>query len=103
MNLAGDTPPKMAVVPKLALVVELPRSGFGGRGFARAAALQQGSNVDANRVRQLQMDSLRDDAARRGGVRQGAGGVREGQVAPAPGARRRARRAAAGAAAARCR
>jgi imidazolonepropionase-like amidohydrolase len=59
MNLAGDTPPKMAVVQKLALVVELPRSGFGGRGFARAAALQQGSNVDANRVRQLQMDSLR--------------------------------------------
>jgi imidazolonepropionase-like amidohydrolase len=59
MNLAGDTPPKMAVVQKLALVVELPRSGFGGRGFARAAALQQGSNVDANRVRQMQMDSLR--------------------------------------------
>ncbi len=59
MNLAGDTPPKMAVVQKLALVIELPRSGFGGRGFARAAALQQGSNVDANRVRQLQMDSLR--------------------------------------------
>jgi len=59
MNLAGDTPPKMAVVQKLALVVELPHSGFGGRGFARAAALQQGSNVDANRVRQLQMDSLR--------------------------------------------
>ena len=59
MNLAGDTPPKMAVMQKLALVVELPRSGFGGRGFARAAALQQGSNVDANRVRQLQMDSLR--------------------------------------------
>jgi imidazolonepropionase-like amidohydrolase len=59
MNLAGDTPPKMAVVPKIALVVELPRSGFGGRGFARAAAVQQGSPADANRVRQLQMDSLR--------------------------------------------
>jgi imidazolonepropionase-like amidohydrolase len=59
MNLAGDTPPKMAVIPKLALVVELPRSGFGGRGFARAAALQQGAPADANRVRQAQMDSLR--------------------------------------------
>lgn len=59
MNLAGDTPPKMAVNPKLALVVELPRSGFGGRGFARAAAVQQGGNLDANRVRQIQMDSLK--------------------------------------------
>src|SRR4051812_32774050 len=58
INLAGDTPPKMSVVQKLALVVELPRSGFGGRGFARAAALQQG-NADANRTRQIQMDSLR--------------------------------------------
>jgi imidazolonepropionase-like amidohydrolase len=59
MNLAGDTPPKMAVIPRLALVIELPRSGFGGRGFARAAALQQGAPADANRVRQAQMDSLR--------------------------------------------
>jgi imidazolonepropionase-like amidohydrolase len=59
MNLAGDTPPKMAVNPRIAMVIELPRSGFGGRGFARAAALQQGGNIDANRVRQLQMDSLR--------------------------------------------
>jgi imidazolonepropionase-like amidohydrolase len=58
INLAGDTPPKMAVVPRVALVIELPRSGFGGRGFARAAA-QQGSSADANRIRQLQMDSLR--------------------------------------------
>ena len=58
INLAGDTPPKMAVVPRIALVIELPRSGFGGRGFARAAA-QQGNPADANRVRQLQMDSLR--------------------------------------------
>ena len=58
INLAGDTPPKMAVVPRIALVVELPRSGFGGRGFARAAA-QQGNPADANRTRQLQMDSLR--------------------------------------------
>jgi imidazolonepropionase-like amidohydrolase len=59
MNLAGDTPPKMAVTPRLALVIELPHSGFGGRGFARAAALQQGTPADANRVRQMQMDSLR--------------------------------------------
>src|SRR6185437_2473997 len=60
INLAGDTPPKMAVEPRVALVMQLPRSGFGGRGFARAAALQQGQNVDANRVRQAQLDSLRD-------------------------------------------
>ena len=58
LNLAGDTPPKMAVAPRIALVIELPRSGFGGRGFARAAALQQGA-PDANRVRQAQLDSLR--------------------------------------------
>lgn len=58
INLAGDTPPKMAVVPRVALVIELPRSGFGGRGFARAAA-EQGTPADANRTRQLQMDSLR--------------------------------------------
>ena len=60
LNLAGDTPPKMAVEPRIAMVIELPRSGFGGRGFARAAALQQGAPADANRVRQAQMDSLRD-------------------------------------------
>ena len=59
INLAGDTPPKMAVEPRIAMVIELPRSGFGGRGFARAAALQQGASVDASRVRQAQMDSLR--------------------------------------------
>ncbi len=59
INLAGDTPPKMAVEPRIAMVIELPRSGFGGRGFARAAALQQGAPADANRVRLAQMDSLR--------------------------------------------
>jgi imidazolonepropionase-like amidohydrolase len=58
MNLAGDTPPKMAVVPRIALIIELPKSGFGGRGFGRGA-FQQGAPVDANRTRQLQMDSLR--------------------------------------------
>lgn len=58
VNLAGDTPPKMAVVPRAALVIQLPTAGFGGRGFARAVALQQGS-ADMNRVRDAQMDSLR--------------------------------------------
>jgi len=57
MNMAGDTPPKMAVNPKIALVIELPHAGFGGRGFARAVAA--GTPADANRIRQLQMDSLR--------------------------------------------
>ena len=58
IDLAGDTPPKMAVVPRVALVISLPTAGFGGRGFARAVALQQGS-ADASRVREAQMDSLR--------------------------------------------
>jgi imidazolonepropionase-like amidohydrolase len=59
INLAGDTPPKMSVEPRVALVVQLPRSGFGGRGFVRAPALQHGKNAHANRVRQAQLDSLR--------------------------------------------
>ncbi|MEP6689738.1 MAG: amidohydrolase family protein [Gemmatimonadaceae bacterium] len=60
INLAGDTPPQMAINPKLALVIELPRSGFGGRGFAAFLAQQQGgSTADANRTRQRQVDSLK--------------------------------------------
>src|SRR5256885_9840674 len=62
VNLAGWTPPEMQVVPRAALVINLPRSGFGGRGFAAfLAAQQQGgaASQDAQRVRERQLDSLR--------------------------------------------
>ena len=57
VNLAGWTPPEMQVVPRAALVINLPRSGFAGRGFG--AAQQQGSSQDAQRLRERQLDSLR--------------------------------------------
>lgn len=59
VNLAGWTPPEMQVVPFAALVVTLPRSGFAGRGFGGFAAQQQGGTQDANRLRERQLDSLR--------------------------------------------
>jgi imidazolonepropionase-like amidohydrolase len=60
VNLAGWTAPEMQVVPRAALVINLPRSGFAGRGFAAFLAAQQGGNTqDANRVRERQLDSLR--------------------------------------------
>lgn len=60
VNLAGWTQPEMQVVPRAALVINLPRSGFAGRGFAAfLAAQQQGSSQDAQRVRERQLDSLR--------------------------------------------
>ena len=59
MNLAGWTTPEMEVVPYAALVVSLPRSGFAGRGFGGFAAQQQGGTQDANRLRERQLDSLR--------------------------------------------
>ena len=59
MNLAGWTAPEMQVVPKAAIVINLPRSGFAGRGFGGFGAQQQGSTQDAQRLRDRQMDSLR--------------------------------------------
>jgi imidazolonepropionase-like amidohydrolase len=59
VNLAGWTPPEMQVVPRAALVINLPRSGFAGRGFGGGFFGQQGSTQDAQRLRELQMDSLR--------------------------------------------
>jgi imidazolonepropionase-like amidohydrolase len=58
INLAGDTPPAMAIEPRVALAVSLPRSGFAGRGF-RGFAQQGGSTADANRQRDVRLDSLR--------------------------------------------
>jgi imidazolonepropionase-like amidohydrolase len=72
INLAGSTVPEMAVVQNAAMIIELPRSGFGGRrggGFAAFAAAQ--NTQDVNRTRQLQLDSLRQmlkDAAAYGDV-----------------------------------
>src|SRR5439155_22810838 len=59
INLAGDTPPQMAIVPQIALTATLPRSGFAGRGFGRGGPQPQGGTADVNRVRQAQLDSLR--------------------------------------------
>jgi imidazolonepropionase-like amidohydrolase len=60
VNLAGWTPPEMQVVPRAALVINLPRSGFAGRGFGGGAfAAQQQSSQDAQRMRERQLDSLR--------------------------------------------
>jgi imidazolonepropionase-like amidohydrolase len=60
VNLAGWTPPEMQVVPRAALVISLPRSGFAGRGFGGGGfGQQQGNTQDAQRLRERQMDSLR--------------------------------------------
>lgn len=66
VNLAGDTPPQMAVVPQVAMSASLPRSGFAGRGFGRPGGPAAGGTQDANLARQRQLDSLKamlDDAA----------------------------------------
>lgn len=59
VNLAGFTVPEMAVVKDAALVINLPSSGFGGRGGFAAFARQQGSPQDAADRRARQMDSIR--------------------------------------------
>ncbi|MBI3790613.1 MAG: amidohydrolase family protein [Gemmatimonadetes bacterium] len=63
VNLAGSTVPEMSVVPRVALAMELPRSGFGGRrggGGGEFAALAGAANTqDVQRLRQRQLDSLR--------------------------------------------
>lgn len=60
VNLAGSTAPQMAVHRTIALVLELPRSGFGGRGFGGFQAAQgAASTQDVNRTRTRQLDSLR--------------------------------------------
>jgi imidazolonepropionase-like amidohydrolase len=62
INLAGWTAPDMTVVPKAALVINLPRAGFSfGRGGFQAlmARIQQGGESDPDRLRERQMDSIR--------------------------------------------
>jgi imidazolonepropionase-like amidohydrolase len=61
VNLAGWTVPDMTVSPRAALVVNLPRAGFGGGGgFAAFLAAQQAApTADAERARERQLDSIR--------------------------------------------
>jgi imidazolonepropionase-like amidohydrolase len=63
INLAGLTVPEMSVVPRAAMVIELPRAGGGGgRGGGAAAflAAQGGGNAQAaTLLRTRQLDSLR--------------------------------------------
>jgi imidazolonepropionase-like amidohydrolase len=62
LNLAGWTAPDMAVVPKAALVINLPRAGFSfGRGGFQAlmARINQGGESDPDRLRERQLDSIR--------------------------------------------
>jgi imidazolonepropionase-like amidohydrolase len=63
INLAGFTVPAMTVVPRAAMVIELPSAGGGGRrggGAAAFLAAQGGANQQAaNQLRIRQLDSLR--------------------------------------------
>ena len=63
INLAGFTVPAMTVVPRMAMVIELPGSGRGGRGGGGAAAFlaaQGGANAQAQTLlRTRQLDSLK--------------------------------------------
>jgi imidazolonepropionase-like amidohydrolase len=62
INLAGWTAPDMTVVPKAALVINLPRAGFSfGRGGFQAlmARIQEGGESDPDRLRERQLDSIR--------------------------------------------
>ena len=62
INLAGFTAPDMTVLPKAALVINLPRAGFSfGRGGFQAlmARINQGAESDPDRLRERQLDSIR--------------------------------------------
>ena len=59
VNLSGWTQAEMQVVRNAALVVNLPRSGFAGRGFGGGGFQQAGNTQDAQRLRERQLDSLR--------------------------------------------
>jgi imidazolonepropionase-like amidohydrolase len=64
INLAGFTVPAMTVVPRMAMVIELPGSGRGGRGGGGGAAAflaaQGGANAQAQALlRTRQLDSLK--------------------------------------------
>ncbi len=59
INLNGTTPREMSVVPFAALVVEFPRIGGGGGGFAAFLAAQQGISPEALATRDRRVEELR--------------------------------------------
>ncbi len=59
INLAGSSPREMAVAPTAALVIDFPRVGGGGGGFAAFLAAQQGITQDALSQRDRRIEELR--------------------------------------------
>jgi imidazolonepropionase-like amidohydrolase len=60
INLAGFTVPAMTVAPKAAMVIELPRASFGGRGGGGGGFAAQAGNTQAQALlRTRQLDSLK--------------------------------------------
>ncbi|MEO5824418.1 MAG: amidohydrolase family protein [Gemmatimonadales bacterium] len=57
-QLAGSTAPAMALVPRAALVIQLPSASFGG-GFGGGRGGGAGNTQEVNRTRELQLDSIR--------------------------------------------
>ena len=60
INLAGSSPREMAVAPQAALIIDFPRVGGGGGGFAAFLAAQQGITQDALAQRDRRVDALRN-------------------------------------------
>ncbi len=74
MNLAGDTPPQMAVVPRVAMVINLPsgggRGGRGGGGFGgQAAATATSTTAALDSIRRILRDALAYDQAMQAGAK----------------------------------
>jgi imidazolonepropionase-like amidohydrolase len=63
MNLAGDTPPQMAVVPSVAMVVQLPGGGRGGRGGGGGGAAAPATAAAASAPLDSIKNVLRDAGA----------------------------------------
>jgi imidazolonepropionase-like amidohydrolase len=59
INLAGFTVPAMTVAPKAAMVIDLPRASFGGRGGGGFFAAQAGNTQAQALLRTRQLDSLK--------------------------------------------
>jgi imidazolonepropionase-like amidohydrolase len=59
INLAGSSPREMAVAPQAALVIDFPRVGGGGGGFAAFLQAQQGITQDALSARDRRVEELR--------------------------------------------
>ncbi len=59
INLAGSSPREMAVAPQAALVIDFPRVGGGGGGFAAFQLAQQGITQDALTARDHRVEEMR--------------------------------------------